>query len=140
MKTVSNNQRTLNILNKAIANGFEFEESTTIEDVRIAAEEFLIENEIDVIEEECEVKSLGNNGQRVDWCDGQGFEYWSQGEIVDFSAHWYDSPDTKVFHETVIDSQANVVKLYYLVGETQGNAPEGFMYSDKQKRHVKIEY
>lgn len=121
MKTITASQRTLNIIYKAISNGFEFDERIAIEDVRIEAEEFLIENEIGVIEEECEVKSLGNHGQRVDWSDGKGFDFWTQGEIVDFRSHWFDAPETKVFHSTVIDSNANVVKLYYLVGETDHN-------------------
>lgn len=131
------NQRTINIINKAIALGFEFTEDETIENIRISAEEFLIEN-ADAIEEECEVKSLGNHGQRVDWSDGKGFDFWSQGEIIDFSAHWYDAPETKVFHETVLDTDGNVVKLFYYVGETQGNAPDGFMYSEKQRKHIAI--
>lgn len=121
MKNITSNQRTVNILNKAIQNGFEFDESEIIEEARIAAEEFLIENNIDVIEEEVEVKSLGNHGQRVDWSDGKGFDFWLQGEIVDFKRHWFDSADTKVFHETCVDSEANVIKMYYLVGETEYN-------------------
>ena len=56
----TNNQRTINILNKAIENGFEFDERNSLEEIRIEAEEFLIEN-TEAIEEECEVKSLGNH-------------------------------------------------------------------------------
>lgn len=118
---ISSNQRTVNILAKAIANGFEFDESVTMEEVRNDATQFLIDNEIDVIEEEVEVKSLGNHGQRVDWSDGKGFDFWSQGEIVDFKRHWGDEPNTKVYHEVCVDSEANVIKMYYLVGETELN-------------------
>lgn len=121
MKNITPDQRIVNIFNKAVANGFEFESQDTIENARINAENFLIENEIDVIEEHVEVKSLGNHGQRVDWSDGKGFDFWSQGEIVDFRKHWGDSPETKVFHNTIVDSEANVIKMYYLVGVTQLN-------------------
>lgn len=106
MKTIQNNQRTINILNKAIANGFEFEHSMTIEAAQIEAEDFLIQNEIDVKEEQCEVRSLGNHGQRVDWSDGKGFDFWAQGQITDWLTNG------KFVHSTIIDSEANVVKLY----------------------------
>jgi hypothetical protein len=121
MKIITPNQRTVNILTKAVANGFEFDEQDTIENTRINAEDFLIESEIDVTEEHVEVKSLGSHGQRVDWSDGKGFDFWSQGEIVDFSKHWFDSPETKVFHSTILDSDANVIRMYYLVGKTDYN-------------------
>lgn len=115
MKNISPDQRSLNILNKAIANGFEIDEADTFEEVRNCATQYLIDNEIDVIEEHVEVKSLGNHGQSVDWSDGKGFDFWSQGEIVDFKGHWHDEPGTKVFHETCVDSDANVIKMYYVV-------------------------
>jgi hypothetical protein len=121
MKIITPSQRDLNILNKAVANGFEINSQDTFEEVRNAATDFLIENEIDVKEEQVEVKSLGNHGQRVDWSDEFGFEFWSQGEIVDFKSHWHDAPGTKVFHETCVDSEANVIKMYYLVAETEYN-------------------
>lgn len=121
MKIISSNQRTLNILAKAVANGFEFDETVSMEEVRNDATQFLIDNEIDVIETEVEVKSLGSHGQRVDWSDGKGFDFWSQGEIVDFKRHWNNAPDTKVYHEVCVDSEANVIKMYYRVGETELN-------------------
>lgn len=135
MKTISANQRTINIINRAIENGFEFSESDSIEDIKIEAEQFLIDN-TEAIEEECEVKSLGNHGQRVDWYDGFGFHFWSQGEIVNFRDNWSKSPDTKVFHETLVDSKGKVVKLYYLVGETDYNAPDGYFFNRKLGKHV----
>ena len=121
MKTITANQRTLNILNKAIQNGFEIDTKEIFENVRDAATQFLIDNEIDVIEEEVEVKSLGSHGQRVDWSDGKGFDFWSQGEIVNLKKYWNAAPDTKVYHETCVDRDANVIKMYYLVGETALN-------------------
>lgn len=139
MNTITANQRTINIINRAIENGFEFDEDEKLEEVRISAEDFLIEN-TEAIEEECEVKSLGNHGQRVDWYDGKGFEFWSQGGIVDFGDHWHKAPETKIFHETVIDSEGQVVKLFYYVGETAYNAPEGFYFNKNSEKHTPLTY
>lgn len=105
---ISSNQRSINIINKAIANGFEFMENEVFENVRNEATQFLIDNEIDVREEEVEVKSLGGHGQRVDWSDGKGFDFWSQGDIADMKPG-------KEYHTTVVDSEANVVKMYCII-------------------------
>ena len=134
---ITNNQRTLNILNKAIEIGFELDESLRLEDVKNEAINYLIKNN-EGIEEECDVLTMGSHGQRVDWSDGKGFDFWSQGEIVDFKKHWFDLPKTKVFFETLVDSFGNVIRLYYVVGETEYNAPEGFFYDKKTKCHKKI--
>lgn len=120
MKTISNNQRTVNILNKALELGFEFNINESIEQAQLEAENFIMSNS-EGEEVECEVKSLSRHGQRVDFNDGMGLEYWCQGEIVDFSKHWHKSTDTKVFHTDLIDSLGNYLKLYYLVGQTDYN-------------------
>ena len=125
----TNNQRTINILNKAIENGFEFDERNSLEEIRIEAEEFLIEN-TEAIEEECEVKSLGNHGQRVDWNDRKGFEFCTQGEIVDFSKTWFSPPETKVFHNKVVNSEGIVVNLFFYVGKTEFNTLGEFFEED----------
>lgn len=138
MKTITSNQRTINIINKAVELGFKFNEEERLENIRIAAEEYLVDNS-DHTEEECEVKSLGNHGQHIDWADGMGYEYWTQGQIVDFSTSWHKDPETKVFVDRVINSEGVVVDLFYLVGETTFNAPEGYYYSEKNKCHVKEE-
>jgi hypothetical protein len=123
MKTISKNQRIVNVLQKAINEGFQFTENETLDEIRANAEIYLVDN-TEGIEEECEVKSLGSHGQRIDWSDGKGYEYWRQGEIVDFKNHWFDSPETKVFHSDIIDSEANHVRLFYFVGETDYNKTE----------------
>lgn len=120
MKTISNNQRTVNILNKALELGFEFNINESIEQAQLEAENFIMSNS-EGEEVECEVKSSSRHGQRVDFNDGMGLEYWCQGEIVDFSKHWHKSTDTKVFHTDLIDSLGNYLKLYYLVGQTDYN-------------------
>lgn len=146
MKTIRANQRTINIINKAIQHGFTFDENERLKDVGISAEKFLIEN-TKAIEVECDVKSLSNPErkdpwsveQRVEWSDRKGFKFCAQVEIVDFSIHYYDPPEKKVFHATTVDSEGNVVKLFYLVGENKSNAPVGFYYSETAKRHIKEE-
>lgn len=120
MKQITSNQRTINIISKAVALGYRFFESETIEDTRIEAEQYLIDN-TDAIEDQCEVVSLGGHGQRVDWSDGKGYDFWQQGEIVDFARHWHKEPEHKVYHNTVIDSEGQVVKLFYYVGQTDFN-------------------
>ncbi len=120
MKTISKNQRTINILNKALELGFEFDENSPLETLRFEAEDFIMSNS-EGEEVECEVKSLGRHGQRVDFNDGKGLEYWCQGGIVDFSQNWHKPADTKIFHTNLIDSEGNYLRLYYLVGETDFN-------------------
>lgn len=131
MKNITAIQRKLNILEKATQNDFEIDESESFDELIFSAEQYLIDNEIDAQEEECEVVSLGNHGQRIDWYDGKGYEFWAQGEIIDFSHYWNNAPEEKVYHTTVVDSEANVVKLFYFVGETEYNAPDGYYYSKK---------
>ena len=133
---ITNDKRTLNILNKAIKIGFELDESLSIEELKEKAISYLIENTSGT-DEECDIIT-GNHGQSAQWTDGKGYEFFSQGEIVDFTKHWFDPPKTKVFYETLVDSEANVIKLYYLVGETEYNMPEDYYYSRKEKRHLKI--
>lgn len=120
MKQITSNQRTINIISKAVALGYRFFESETIEDTRIEAEQYLIDN-TDAIEDQCEVVSLGGHGQRVDWSDGKGYDFWQQGDIVDFARHWHKEPEHKVYHNTVIDSEGQAVKLFYYVGQTDFN-------------------
>lgn len=108
MKTITKQQRTLNIISKAIENGYVFDETDSIENTQVECEDFLIENEINVREEECKVKSLGNHGQRVDWSDGMGYTFWQQGEILDYSN------TGKIFHNIVIDSEGCTVKLFMI--------------------------
>ena len=100
--------------------------------------DFFNENsdKLERIEDECEVTTNGRT-QHVSYGD-----FWSGGEIVDFSSNWSEAPETKVFHSLFVIEQDGVMKnmnLYYLVGETDYNAPDGYYYSKKEKRHVKME-
>lgn len=129
------------IIAQAITLGFDFEqfeEETTVEEINQALVDFFNENseKLERLEDECEVTNNGRT-QHVRYGD-----FWSDGEIVDFSSNWHKSPETKVFHSDFVMEDAGVMKnmnLYYLVGETDYNAPDGFMYSKKAKGHIKIE-
>ena len=133
---ITNDKRTLNILNKAIEIGFELDESLSIKELKEKAISYLIENTSGT-DEECDIIT-GNHGQSVQWTDGKGYDFFSQGEIVDFTKHWFDTPGTKVYYQNLVDSFGNIIRLYYLVGETEYNMPEGYYYSRKEKRHLKI--
>lgn len=129
------------IIAQAITLGFDFEqfeEETTVEEINRALVDFFNENseKLERVEDECEVTNNGRT-QHVSYR-----YFWSDGEIVDFSSNWDKSPETKVFHSDFVMEDAGVMKnmnLYYLVGETNYNAPDGFMYSKKANGHIKIE-
>ena len=121
---ITNDKRTLNILNKAIEFDFEIDESLSMEEIKEKAINYLIANDPGT-EEECPVVT-GSHGQSVQWTDGKGYEFFSQGKIVDFKKHWFDTPDTKVYYQNLVDSVGNVIRLYYVVGETKYNKPEGY--------------
>lgn len=126
------------IIAQAITLGFDFEQftnDTTIEEMIAVMMDFFNENyeALPQIEDECEVTSNGR-GQNVSYGD-----FVSSGQIVDFSNHWSDSPDTKVFHSDFVMENEGLMKnmrLYYLVGETDYNAPDGFYFDRKTKSHV----
>lgn len=126
------------IIAQAITLGFDFEQfdgETTIEEITQAMFDFFNENSelLPRIEDECEVTSNGR-GQNVSYGD-----YVCSGEIVDFRNHWADAAETKVFHSDLIMQEDGIMKnmnLYYLVGETDYNAPDGFYFDKKSKSHV----
>lgn len=127
MKNTSN--RMANILLAAIKLGFEIDTTDSFESVLNEAEDFIMNNATPE-RHECEVSTSGHN-QYVNFGD-----FHSSGHIVDFSAHWHESPETEVDHESFVDDDGNLIQLFYKVGETDYNAPDGFYYSKKLGRHV----
>lgn len=130
------------IIRQAIELGFDFEQFTNDADLQEVSEalmDFFNENsdKLPRLEDECEVTSNGRT-QNVSYGD-----FWSDGEIVNFSDNWHKSPETKVFHSDFVmedaDGLMKNMNLYYLVGETDYNAPDGYYYSKSEKRHVKEE-
>lgn len=128
------------IISQAIELGFsfdKFEENSDINEIESAMFDFFNANETRLprLEDECDVNNCGQGLQHVHYRD-----YESTGEIVDFSAHWADDPDTKVFHSSFLLEEDGVIKsmfLYYLVGQTMHNAPEGYYFDTKKNCHVK---
>jgi hypothetical protein len=128
------------IISQAIELGFDFElfsDDTELNQVSQSMLDFFNENseKLPAIEDECEVSSDGRS-QSVSYGD-----YTSSGEIVDFSKNWHRSPETKVFHTAFVMESEGIMKnvrLYYLVGETDYNAPDGFYYDRKTKKHVAV--
>lgn len=130
------------IISQAIELGFDFAEfsnDSTVEEINEALLEFFHENydKLPEIEDECEVDYTGR-GQSVTYGD-----YQCSGEIVNFSDHWHKAPDTKVYHSDFVmednDGKMKLMRLFYYVGETEYNAPEGYYYNPKTKSHEKIE-
>ena len=125
------------IFTQAIELGFDFStfsDDTTVAEIEGALIEFFNENseKLPQTEDECEVTSSGRY-QNVNYGD-----FTSSGEIVNFSDNWNKAPKTKVFHSSfpMLDGDKFVnVNLYYLVGETDYNAPEGYWFNPKTKSH-----
>lgn len=133
MKNTDAKYRSANVLKSALELGFDIDSKESFEAVIEAAEVFILDNGT-AERHECEVKSLGSHGQRVDFGD-----FWLQGEIINFSSHWSDSPETEVDHESFVDNDGKLIQLFYRVGETAYNAPDGFMYSEELGKHIAIE-
>lgn len=127
------------IITQAISLGFDFEQfnnETNLQEVEQAMIDFFNENskKLERIEDECDVTS-NRNSQHVSYGD-----FWADGQIVDFSDNWHKSPETKVFHSDFVMEEDGVMKnmhLYYIVGETEYNAPKGFVFS--KGKHIKEE-
>lgn len=130
------------IITQAIELGFNFAQFTTdtdLQEVNEALVDFFNEkaDKLPRLEDECEVISNGRT-QHVSYA-----EYWQDGEIVDFSANWHKSPETRIFHSEFLIEDAGIMKdmhLYYLVGETAYNAPEGYFFDENKKRHIAFTY
>lgn len=128
------------IITQAIGLGFDFEQFTddaTIEEMLQVMMDFFNENseKLPRLEDECEVTNHSRS-QNVSYGD-----FVSSGEIVDFLAHCADSPETKVFHSSFVMEEEGIMQnmnLYYLVGETDYNAPDGFYFDKKSNSHLAI--
>ena len=134
MSTIITNK----IISQAISLGFDFEQfdnETDLKEVSQVIYDFFNEksDKLPTLEDECEVSNHGYS-QTVSYRD-----YVSSGQIVSFSENWHNSPDTKVYHSDFImvdkDGLIKNMRLYYLVGETDYNAPEGYWYNPKTKSH-----
>ena len=129
------------IISQAISLGFDFaqfDDDATVSEMQDSLYEFFNENsdKLPALEDECEVTGHGHR-QNVAYGD-----YASSGEIVDFSENWHKAPDTKVYHSDFLmekDGIMHNMRLFYYVGETDYNAPDGYYFDSKQGKHVAFE-
>lgn len=97
VQKVSNEQRHLNILSRAVKHGYEIKYLESFDDNCMKAEEYLIDN-TEYIEERCEVE--GKKGdQHLSWTDRMGFHVEEWGELP-----------SEIF---VVDSLGQVFKLIH---------------------------
>jgi hypothetical protein len=97
MKRISEPQRHLNILAKAIENGYELKYQESFEANCEKAEEWLIDN-LEYVEEFVKIDGKGMN-QQLNWDDRMGYHIGEWGELPS--------------HTFVVDSLANVIKLIH---------------------------
>lgn len=113
------------VIQQAINLGFDFSQFNDHDDVQeinFALIEFFEENTelLENLEDECEVISHGSS-QHVEFGD-----YSCTGEILDWSKHWHEAPETKIYHSNFcfIDKKDGLVKymkLFCYVGENDFN-------------------
>lgn len=100
----------------------QFSDKTKVEEIKIAILQFFYDNldKLDEIEDECNVNGSGNQ-QHVIYKN-----FRSDGRIIDFSQHWHEKPDTKIYHSNFpyIDDDGNVknMKLYYVMEKNEYNS------------------
>jgi hypothetical protein len=85
--------------------------------------------------EECDIYS-SSQGQHVSWSDGKYFDYRCDGEIVNFADHWHKPVGTKVIFDTLVDSEGEVIDLYFTVVPSVHNTPIGYIYDWKTHKHI----
>ena len=77
--TITKDQRIINILQRAVELGFEFDSASPLYANVVAAEETLIDNGYDRIQD------IGYNADPynyVDWNDGKGYNFSMEGEFI----------------------------------------------------------
>lgn len=113
------------VIKQAIQLGFDFSQFSDHDDVQeinFALIEFFEENTnlLENLEEECAVISHGSS-QHVEFMN-----YSCTGEILDWSKHWRESPETKIYHSDFCfidktDGLVKYMKLFCYVGANDFN-------------------
>lgn len=130
MKRITEKQRELNIIGRAIELGFEFETELAYYQVLERSEEYLYNN-VDADKYEYCHLHTGAGGQNYTYGDGMGYENTVSGNIYDFWAkdsryifdekgipsevEWFNVEEgdgSVVFFDRQIDSEGNVIQLY----------------------------
>lgn len=115
MKTYTQSQRYVNILHKAVSNGFNPNEKESIadqvDDAMYFLEELIRTNDIVADdEEECEVMHATHH-QVVQWNDGMGYAYQCDGEIISHDQYRNAEKGERIYHTTVFDSRGRIIRL-----------------------------
>lgn len=79
VQKISDEQRHLNILARAVKYGYEIKYQESFDDNCIKAEEYLIDN-TEYIQEPCKIEGKGSN-QHLSWTDRMGFHVEEWGEL-----------------------------------------------------------
>lgn len=108
---INKDQAFVNILQRAINEGYELGNYNSIEETLIEAEDYLINNCEADRAEYCEVVSNGPH-QHTEYEDGFGTRYSSSGEIIDYHAYRYAEPNTKHVYATIVNVKGEVIALY----------------------------
>ena len=113
------------VIQQAISLGFDFsqfDKHDDVQDIHFALIQFFEENAdlLENLEEECDVISHGSS-QHVEFMD-----YSCTGEILDWSKHWHEAPETKIYHSDFCfidkkDGLVKYIKLFCYVGENEYN-------------------
>lgn len=116
MKTYTQSQRYVNILHRAVNEGFNPNPEEAIVDQYLEAESFLLEKLLkgDISaddEEECEVMHKGHH-QVVQWSDDMGYQYQCDGEIISHDQYLNAEKGERIYHTTVFDSRGRIIRLY----------------------------
>ena len=116
IKTMSNFKRITNILTKADSLGYELDITSSLEDVILDAENYIIENTLEkYFKKEFLAISRGRN-QYFEWSDGEGYSISSSGEICDYSRKRFVIENERKLvqfpYQLLVDSNADVVELY----------------------------
>lgn len=116
MKTHTQSQRYVNILHRAVKEGFNPNPEEAIFDQYLDAKSFLLEkllkgNIVADEDEECEVMHASHH-QVVQWNDGMGYAYQCDGEIISHDQYLNAEKGERIYHTTVFDSLGRIIRLY----------------------------
>lgn len=116
MKTYTNSQRYVNILHRAVNEGYNPNPEEAIIDQYLDAESFLLEKLLKGEtsaddEEECALLYPSHH-QVVQWNDGMGYEYQCDGEIISHEQYLSAEKGERIYHTTVFDSLGRIIRLY----------------------------
>lgn len=109
---INSDQAFINIVSRAIENGYPLNKHNSIEETLIEAEDYLI-GLITPADKQiyCEVVSHGTS-QHVSYADGLGTVYTSDGEIIGYNTYKNALPNEMHVYATIVNVKGEVIELY----------------------------